>query len=449
MKILTFVTMLLIAAAPVTAQSVSALKKELREREAAAKGDVDALVDLADWARQKGLATDRHRILNAVLKLDPDNQRANEMLGLVRYDGKWMTKAKAELLQRKALDAEMKSKGYVEVDGVWVAEDEVADAKKGIFRHEGQRVSKEEKLALTAGKIRHPVTGEFISSIDREKADQGLFPIGGDEWADEARANEYHAAPESPWLFRTYYATVISNMPIAKIKEITQDLDSGFESAKPFLGGVEPSPANRPLIHIANNDEQYRALGEVVGAEGSAYAVFVAESDAHVVGLGNVRPVVMNWRDDWGPYWLRHAAGLSYATSVARDLGADLPLWFARGVAGFAERHYTPGVASHFGKQHLTKGGVKDLKDWFDGFAISGELDTPQIDYNIYQAGLVLGFARDAEDPEATAALTAVQDAAKAGDGNALTQAVRELQDVLAGKEAEVREHLRQITAGG
>lgn len=448
MKILTIAIALLFAAAPaVTAQSVAALKRELRQKEAAAKNDVEGLLDLAEWAKEKGLATDRRRLLNAVLKIDPENERAHEMLGFVKYDGEWVTKSKAEMLRRKALDEEMKAKGYVEVDGVWVSKEESDDAKKGIFWHDGQRVSKDEKLAYAAGKVRHPVTGEFIDETDLSKAEQGLFPLGGDEWGDEERADSYHSSAGTPWLYRTHYATVASNKTIAEIKQITIDLDSGFESAMKILGGAQPSPANRPLIQIAATTDQYRELGNAIGAEGSAYAVFLAVADAEVAGIGTVRPVVMNWDKDWGPYWLRHAAGLAYVAAIGRDLGADLPLWFQRGVAGYAERHFNPGVASFFGKQHLQKGGVQNLENWFDRFEISGNLESRMLDFNVYQAGLVLDFAMNGNDDDATEAMLAVSEAATEQDGRGLERAVQKLQKVLADKEDEVREHLRKVTS--
>lgn len=452
MKILTLITALLIATAPaVTAQSVATLKKELRQKEVAAKKDVDALLDLADWAKDKGLVSDRRRILNAILKIDPENDRAHDMLGFVKYEGEWVTKSKAQMLHRKAVEAEMKEKGYVEVDGAWVSKDEEKDAKKGIFWHDGERVSKAEKQALSAGLVRHDVTGEFIAAADVAKAEQGLFPLGRDDWGNEEEADRYHSAPETPWLYRTHYATIVSSKPLADIKKITVDLDSGFDSVKRILGGVDPSPANRPLIHIAADKDEYLALGNAVGAEGSAYAVFLATEDAEVRGLGVVRPVIMDWQDDWGPYWMRHAAGLAYAAAIARDLEAELPLWFVRGVAGYAERHYNPGIAKHYGRLHLEKGGVQDVGDWFEKFEISGNLSPQMLDYNIYQAGLVLDFAMTGNDPDATAAMQAVSDAANMPAekaGRALGNAVLNLQRVLSRKEDELREHLRKVTTG-
>jgi hypothetical protein len=346
----------------------------------------------------------------------------------------------------------MKDKGYIEVDGVWVSKDEEKDAKRGIFKHEGERVTKVEKLAYAQGKVRHKVTGEFIAAADAAKADEGLFPLGGDRWGDEKEADRYHAEPGTPWLFRTYYATVISNKPLAEVKEITRDLDAGVDTVKKLLGGFQPSPANRPVIHIAASEDQYRALGNAIGAEGSAYAVFDAQVDAEVQGIGVVRPVVMNWASDWGPYWLRHAAGLAYATAAARDLGAELPTWFVRGIAGYSERHYNPGVAAHFGRLHLEKGGVQGLASWFDRFEISGNLDTRMNEFNIYQAGLALDFAKNGGDPEATKAMDAVVEAANSGGedaGKKLTKAVADLQKVLAKKEDQLRDHLRKVTSVG
>ena len=148
MKILTLVASTLLLLTPADAQSVAALKRELRAQESAARGDADALVELAAWCEEKGLISDRKRLLNNALKVDPEHERAHEMLGFVKFDGEWMTKAKAEAARRKAYEAEMKEKGYVEVDGVWVSKEEVDDAKKGIFFHEGERVSKADKLAL-------------------------------------------------------------------------------------------------------------------------------------------------------------------------------------------------------------------------------------------------------------------------------------------------------------
>ena len=448
MKILPLLIGSLIVAAPVAAQSVASLKRELREKESAARGDADALVEVALWAEEKGLVSDRRRILNNVLKLAPDHEKAHDLLGFVKFDGEWMTKSKAEALAKKAREAEMKEKGFVEVDGVWVAKDEVDDAKRGIYHHDGTRVSKAEKIALLDGKVRHPVTGEFIDASDLPKANADQFPLGSSgRWGDEAVADAYHKTVGTPWVFRTHYATVISNKPLADLKDISRTLDAGFESAQRILGEVEPSPTNRPVILIAQTTEQFISLGEQIGDEGSAYAVFRATGMLEAQGVSPVRPIVMNWDKDWGQYWLRHAAGLGLISAILEDTDATAPLWFERGVAGYAERLFNPGVASHFGKAHLQKGGVSDLAGWFANFEISGDLGQSELDFNMYQAGLVLEYAMQGGDAAAKSALDAVRKAVADGDGRALTKAITALQEALAKAEDGVRERLRTITS--
>lgn len=179
----------LLLTVPLTAQSLAQLKKELKTKEDAAKSDPTALVEAAAWAKEKGMVTEMRRILQAVVKIDPDNETANEMLGFVKWEGAWVAKAKADSLRKKALEDEMKAKGFVLVDDVWVSKDEAADAKKGIHWHDGEKVSKAQKAAFAAGKTRHPVTGEFMEPDDVTKSSQGLFPIGNGKRATKWRPN--------------------------------------------------------------------------------------------------------------------------------------------------------------------------------------------------------------------------------------------------------------------
>ena len=448
MKLLSIVTGLLLIAAPLHAQTLSQLKKELKAKEVAAKTDPEGLVDAAAWAKEKGLVRDAQRILQAVLRLDKDNEAANEMLGFVRWEGEWVTKAKAETLQKRALEVAMKAKGFVEVEGVWVAKDEVADAKKGTYWHDGEKVTRTEKMAFAQGKVRHSVTGEFIDPDDIMRAEQGMFPLANGRWGDVAEADKFHAEPATPWLFRTNYATLISNRPLAELKDLAIDLDSSIGDASRIFAGMKPTPANRPLILMARDTDQYKELGTAVGAEGSAYAVFPALGEVEVRGLGTARPVVMNWDKDWGPYWLRHAGGLAWIQGMAADLDTEVPLWFLRGVGGLAERFFGVGQAQHFGRQHLEKGGVNSLQSWFNSFAISPDLEPRMLDYNVFQAGLMFSFAMDGGDGDATKALGQVTEAAREGDGKRLVKAIEHLESLLVKKQDAVREHLRKLVNG-
>ena len=99
---------------PAVAQSAGTLKKQLKDKETAAGADVDQMIDVAEWAKEQGLVRDRRRILQKVLEIDPDNARANELLGFVSYEGKWVTKSEAEKMRSEALETEMKAKGFVQ-----------------------------------------------------------------------------------------------------------------------------------------------------------------------------------------------------------------------------------------------------------------------------------------------------------------------------------------------
>jgi hypothetical protein len=417
------------------------LKKQLAEMETKAKNDAAALLTAAKWAKEKGLEADGQRLLQKVLKADPENADANALLGNVKHDGKWMPRARAE-------EAEFEKKGLVKVDGVWVEKERADDAKKGIFHHDGKLVSKSEKLLLSGGKTFHPRTGELIPAEEVEKA-QTQFLLEDGRWVDEKAADEHHADRGRPWTVRTAYCEIISSLPLQTIeKEIVPVADSSVDYLKPLFSGKVPHPGRRPVIMIAVDADHFRDLGTQIGAEGSAYGAFLAVTNMRQESTGReFRPAVVAWSKDWGPYHTRHGAGLAYLHSLADEAGAqDLPVWFERGVAAIPERFYLPEIARHFGKQHVAKGGVQELAKWFSEFAISGDVENAKLDYNVYQAGLVLVFCRDGGDAQATDALKQVTQAFEKGKN--VEKAIQNLEKVMVKKEAELRAHLQKITSG-
>ena len=247
-------------------------------------------------------------------------------------------------------------------------------------------------------------------------------------------------------MFRTYSTWILSSKPLEEIEKLATDLDSGVDSAARVFTGERPSPAHRPVVWICTGSDQYTALGNEVGAEGSAHGVFRAEADMEIEGLGQVRPIIMNWANDWGPYWIRHAGGYSYAHAMTTAEGLEAPLWFLRGIGGYAERFYAPGVAAWFGKQHLQKGGVKDVADWFGSFEISGNLQPSQIDYNIYQAGLVLDFAMSGGNKDCTEELQAVTEAVIEKDARKFAGSLAKLQKAVVDAEDDLRAFLKATT---
>ncbi|MCA8942962.1 MAG: hypothetical protein KDB80_10420 [Planctomycetes bacterium] len=429
-------------------KGAAALRKELKQREsAAAKDDADAIVESAKWASAKGVTKDAARLLKKALKIDPDHEGANTAMGLVKVGDEWVTREKAKDLEQKAHDADMKAKGFVQVDGVWVAKDKTDDAKRGVFWHDGQQVSRDDKRNFSMGRVRHPRTGVFIDADDLGKAESGMFPTDNG-WVSEDEANKYHSDRNRPWVVRTEYATLLSTMPIAKLEEFKIAVDSAIDTVRAVFGGEHAPPTNRPTVWVAHDAEAYREYGNATGSGGeSSYGVFLSPVSLDVPGLGQVRPAFCDNHKDWGPYYVKHAAALAYAAGYCAAHGVAAPEWFLRGVGALAERFQVPGQTAHFAKQHVAKGGVRTLKSWFSAFAINGEMEAKERDYNIFQAGLVLHYAMKGGDEKATAALQDLcKTIAERPKESAAKRAFEKFEHVIIDAQDGVRAHLQAIS---
>ncbi len=443
-----------VLAAVVPAQTPAQLKRELRTMESAAKKDPDALVEAAKWAREKGLVRDARRIFNNVLKQDPNHAGANEALGNEQVDGVWMTAKAAQDARAKARAAEYKAKGMVEVDGAWVEKGQVDDAKRGVFHFDGDRVTKDEYELLSTDYVRHPVTGQIIARKDLSKAEAREFPVGDRQsprWVSESDADRFHADPEKPWVYRTHYATILSTAPIKMLEELRTHGDRGYERVKPLLGTIELAPGARPVIFLASTQDEFRQFGSQWGDETSAYGIFLAQEEVllEMPMHEPVRPIVAMLEKDWAPYYIRHASAVGYLNRVMQAAGTQLPLWFIHGVGSLASRFDNGRDAGWFGQQHAKKGGVRNLQAWFNSFAINGEMESSELDYNIYQAGLVLSFAMEGGDSESTEALQAVTAALQAGKAKAISKSVQDFQSVISTKEAELKAYLAEVIKKG
>lgn len=442
-----FVSSMLLAF-PIAAQSPAQLKTELRTKESAAKQDPDALFAVGKWADEKGLAAEAKRIYQAVLKIKPDHEGANKAVGNELAGGKWMPAKDAAAAKKSAADAENTAKGLVEVNGVWVDKDHAADAKKGIYHHNGELVTKDEKLAFLAGRVRHPSTGMMIDAADLEKAQKGQFPIAGGKWVDIKEADDFHR--DHPWFVRTDHCFLLSTLPWKNLTEAKQYIDEGYRTVKPLLGNNDPPPALRPIVLVAATRDEFAKFGAAVGDAASSYGAFlgVPERLFKVEGRGEVRLAVALWDKDWGPYYARHAGALAFAGVLCSDAGAELPAWMLQGLGALASRFANRGNSSHFAGQHISKGGVKDLKSWFNSFDISGDMEPTAIDFNIFQAGLLLSYAKDGKDPKVLEAMMEVTNNLVAGKGKSVEKSADKLQKLLLTKENEIRAYLQAVAAG-
>ncbi|MFN6145900.1 MAG: hypothetical protein ACK5AL_06050 [Planctomycetota bacterium] len=442
---------LLLVLTAASGQSAAQLKNELKTKETAAKKDPQKLYEVGVWAKEKALAVDAKRLFEAVLKIKPDHPGANEALGNVLVEGKWLAAKEADALRKKALAAEYTAKGFVEVAGVWVEKDKADDAKRGVFWHDGEVVAKEELVALQTGKVRHPVTGELIDAKNLEKAQGDYFPIGGDRWGDRKEADTFHSDGRRPWLVRTKRGLFVSTLPLAKIEELKGLIDAAVEKVQPVVGDRVTAAALRPVVLVAATESEYRELGQSAGDGTDACGAFLMNEQAalKLPLLGDVRAAICFNHKDWGARYIRHCAALASAHGAAADGGNELPLWLLHGIGSLTSRFDSDHDAAWFGKQHVQKGGVRNLKAFFAGFEISGDMEPKDIDYNLFQSGLLLSYCLHGGDAKATAALQDVTAALKSGGKGGLDKAVSKLQNQLVDDEAKVAAYLQQVVAKG
>jgi hypothetical protein len=71
--------------------------------------DREGWAALGRWASDQGLSTQSREAYNRVLALDPSDAEANEALGNVQVNGRWMSE-----------DAGYQARGYVQFEGEWM-----------------------------------------------------------------------------------------------------------------------------------------------------------------------------------------------------------------------------------------------------------------------------------------------------------------------------------------
>ncbi len=87
--------------------------EEYETRARALPDTVEAHWDLAEWAKEQRLQSQREEQLELLLDLEPDHADARRILGHVLHNGQWMTR-----------DDWMTSRGYVRHQGKWITQQE-------------------------------------------------------------------------------------------------------------------------------------------------------------------------------------------------------------------------------------------------------------------------------------------------------------------------------------
>lgn len=88
--------------------------EEYESRSRRIKDDAEAHWELAEWCRQRGLLPQREHHLRRVTELNPDNDKAQSLLGRVWHQGQWVDK-----------DELMTSQGYVKYKNKYITPQEL------------------------------------------------------------------------------------------------------------------------------------------------------------------------------------------------------------------------------------------------------------------------------------------------------------------------------------
>ncbi|HLY75664.1 MAG TPA: hypothetical protein VKU80_16195, partial [Planctomycetota bacterium] len=136
--------------------------------------DVKGLLELAVWAKGKGLGTKSTELYRKVLSLDPDQADARKALGYEKVAGQWLTG-----------DDLMVARGFVKRNGRWLAKDtaERLLEQDELARQENDRIDLEKKLADQRHEEEMTRIGLERDRLEAEKLDRDFRWWWRNGWA--------------------------------------------------------------------------------------------------------------------------------------------------------------------------------------------------------------------------------------------------------------------------
>jgi hypothetical protein len=112
----------------------SALDEYHERAGALAASDVNGWLQLARWASSQGLGTQARTAYEQVVATDPENAAANQALGRVQLDGRWVSE-----------EDSYKARGFVQFEGEWMT-----PAEQDAIRRERDAATQTEQARLDA-----------------------------------------------------------------------------------------------------------------------------------------------------------------------------------------------------------------------------------------------------------------------------------------------------------
>jgi len=423
-----------------TVQSKSELRKTLGEKQAALDAsDADGLYDLALWAKKKGLTTESKRLLRKVIKIAPDHGKARKTLGYVLYEDEWIKERDLAKIKRKKEEAANAEKGMVKVGGEWVKKEDLALAKRGVVKVKGVWWRLEDSKKLKKGYALHPETGTWIREKDLEKAAKGLFQVNG-KWVPLEKADTYHKGWSSPWVLQTRDVTLVTDYDLKKAKEIMGEAETAMVYVTKLLWDPRLPLPRRVLLRVYSKAPDYREYSSQTDETGfSAFGCFAAVGDPqHPIGVIYGEP-------SWGPYYLRHAAGMGTSLVLLGSADTNVINWIHTGFGSYVERYSNLAHSKHFGRQFESKGGIKNLSRFWTGFRISSDDDQDTLAWNIYQAGYLIRYLSLTKDKRLTLRLDGLREAILSNKAKDKTKALKELERAIQGAQSDVSSSLSDL----
>ncbi len=307
----------------------------------------------------------------------------------------------------------------------------------------------------------------------------------GDEWMNEADANDYHSRLHRWWEVPTPPLLVYSTCS----RRTTEEARASMHDALPHLERIFGTTPEPPLtVILLRSLVQYNAFaitapeGERVPPEASGFSAFhhafPCEQWLDIQGGGHHPGAACAYFDDrteggrlWGALAARHATAHAfverldpsphtvetYRADPSRPFDAEaywaekkIPRWLRFGAAMYCERYLPtedaadPWVLRRWSQEELTRlGGIDDLDA-----ALRCELSQDEVarsQRRLLEAGLLVAFVLDGGHPEVASAHADVRDALS--NRTDPTAAIARLEARIRAHEPELRAFAEPSTA--
>ncbi len=166
-------------------KSVSPMQEYRARAAEVPAGDSEAWRELASWATGNALASQATDAWNHVLEILPDDEEANQALGRVRLDGRWVSEEES-----------FRARGYVEFEGAWMTP---AERQSILSRRAAEEGAERQAIEAEVRAIEAEQEAERRrAEAEVEDFHRGGLPLYGDPvyWGWGAGPTSWPATPQ-------------------------------------------------------------------------------------------------------------------------------------------------------------------------------------------------------------------------------------------------------------